>query len=332
MTTTTSGITFPAALAAASEIAAALASPGTVLPANRRGNGRQWPQSLAGGAVGIALLHVERARSGHGDWAIARAWLAEAASGNVTAASNGGLFFGAPALAFVFHIAAESTGRYRRALSVLDDATLRITRTCLASAHDRMDCGEHPELREFDLIRGLAGLSAYHLAAHPSHEITRDVLACLARLTETVHAPMDGLPPWWTGASTSGEPSPAFPGGHGNFGMSHGISAVLAFLSLAILRGITVPGAEDAAHRICAWIDQWRHGDQNGPWWPGYITVTQAEARRVDPALRPRPSWCYGTAGTARAQQLAGLALRRPGTTAGCRDRDPCRPRATPPS
>jgi hypothetical protein len=31
--------------------------------------------------------------------------------------------------------------------------------------------------------------------------------------------------------------------------MSHRISAVL---SLAILRGVTVPGAEEAVHRICA--------------------------------------------------------------------------------
>jgi hypothetical protein len=302
----------PGALATASETAATLASPGTVLPAACRGDGRRWPQSLAGGAAGIALLHVERARSGDGDWATARAWLAEAARGKITAAPNAGLFFGAPALAFVFHIAAKSTGHYHRALAALEDATAGITRTCLARAHARMDRGEHPELREFDLIRGLAGLGAYHLAAHPGHEITRDVLACLARLTEPLPAAGGGLPPWWTDASTSGELSPHFPGGHGNFGMSHGISAVLAVLSLAILRDVTVPGAEDAAHRICAWTDQWRHGGQASPWWPGYITAAQAEARHVDPAMRPRPSWCYGAAGTARAQQLAGLALRDP--------------------
>ena len=140
-----------------------------------------------------------------------------------------------------------------------------ITRTCLASAHARMDRGEQPELREFDLIRGLAGLGAYHLAAHPGHRVTRDVLACLARLTEPLPGAQDGLPPWWTSASPSGEPSPDFPGGHGNFGMSHGISAVLAVLSLAIMRGITVPGAQEAARRICAWTDQWRHGDQAAP-------------------------------------------------------------------
>ena len=300
--------------------------PGTVLPDGYRADGRRWPQSLAGGAAGIALLHVERARTGHGDWATARTWLAEAASGNVTAASNARLFFGAPALAFVFHIAASVHRPLPQCAGRAGRRHRHVTRTALAAAHARIDRGERPELREFDLIRGLAGLGAYHLAAHPGHEITRDVLTCLVRLTEPLPGTGDGLPPWWTDASPSGEPSPDFPGGHGNFGMSHGISAVLAVLSLAILRGVTVPGAHDAAHRICAWTDQWRHGDQAGPWWPGVITATQAEAGSVDPALRPRPSWCYGVAGTARAQQLAGLALRDPARRARRRGRDPRRP------
>jgi hypothetical protein len=85
------------------------ASPGTVLPDGYQRDGCRWSQSLAGGAAGIALLHVERARSGHGDWATARSWLAGAASGSTTAASNARLFFGVPALAFLFHIAAEPT-------------------------------------------------------------------------------------------------------------------------------------------------------------------------------------------------------------------------------
>lgn len=300
------------ALATASQIAATLASPGTVLPAGHHGDGRRWPQSLAGGAAGIALLHIERARSGHGDWATARTWLAEATSGHITAAPNARLFFGAPALALVVHIAARSTGQYRQALAALDDATISVTRASLATAHARMDRAERPKLGEFDLIRGLTGLGAYHLGRHPGHEVTRDVLACLTRLTEPLPGARDDLPPWWTGTSPNGQMSADFPGGHGNVGMSHGISAVLAILSLAILRGVTVPGTEDAARKICAWTDLWRHGGTSSPWWPGYITVAQAEARRVDPALRPRPSWCYGAAGTSRAQQLAGLALRDP--------------------
>jgi len=299
------------AAAVAAQIAGRLASP-AVLADGYPPGGRRWPQALAGGAAGIALLHVELARTGHGGWGPARTWLAEAASGKITAAANAGLYVGTPALAFVFQAAARGTGGYRRALATLDDATVNLTRERIACARARMDRRERPELREFDLIRGLAGLGAYHLSAHPGHQLTADVLACLARLTEPLPGTVGRRPPWWADVSPDGEPAPGCPGGHGNIGMSHGISAVLAVLSLAILRGVTVPGAEDAARRICAWTDQWKQSTPSGPWWPGYITARQAAEVRVDPALRPRPSWCYGAAGTARAQQLAGLALREP--------------------
>jgi hypothetical protein len=82
--------------------------------------------------------------------------------------------------------------------------------------------------------------------------------------------------------------------------MAHGIGSVVALLSLAVLTNVPSPGAAEAIDRICGWIDQWKQ-DSEGPWWPGYVTP--------DKAARPRPSWCYGIAGTARAQQLAGMAL-----------------------
>ncbi|MGH3929910.1 MAG: lanthionine synthetase LanC family protein [Pseudonocardiaceae bacterium] len=49
-------------------------------------------------------------------------------------------------------------------------------------------------------------------------------------------------------------------------------------------------------------------GHPSGPWWPGFITREQVHQGHVQPISRQRPSWCYGTPGLARAQQLAGLA------------------------
>jgi lantibiotic biosynthesis protein len=115
------------------------ASPGTVLPDGYQRDGCRWSQSLVGGAAGIALLHVERARSGHGDWVTARSWLAGAASGSTTAASNARLFFGVPALAFLFHIAVEPTGHYRGTLGAQDDATGSVTHAALDAAHAHVD-------------------------------------------------------------------------------------------------------------------------------------------------------------------------------------------------
>ncbi|MDI3421909.1 lanthionine synthetase C family protein [Streptomyces luteolus] len=298
----------PTALSTADRLAEALADPHTVLPSDLPEDGRAWPQSLAGGASGIALLHIERARTGRGDWSTADAWLRAALAGEISAAANANLFFGAPALAFVVHRAASASSRYARLLERLDSATATVTERRLAAARRRIDRGVYPPMEEFDLIQGLAGIGAHHLSRHPEHEIAHDVLAYLVRLTEPLPGGA-GLPPWWMEVGPTGAPHPDYPGGHGNFGLAHGIGAVLAVLSQAALRGSTTPGLATAIERICAWMDHWRHGDEASPWWPGQITREQASEQHIHQDLRPRPSWCYGASGTARAQQLAGLAL-----------------------
>jgi hypothetical protein len=297
----------PEALTVADQIAAALSDPKAVRTSGPHG-GRAWPQSLAGGAVGIALLHIERAHASRGDWGTAHAWLSAASAGELTAGANAGLFVGVPAVAFVLHAAAGHSGGYRNALANLDKATVKITRARLAQAHARIDRGDRPELKEFDLIRGLTGLGIYHLRRHPDQLITREVLSYVVRLTAPL--PRAGrLPPWWTDVSPNGGPTPGFPHGHGNLGLAHGIGAALALLSLAILEGINPAGGKEAVETICAWTDRWRGRQASATWWPGFITFGQHQEGRVDPAQRPRPSWCYGISGTARAQQLAGLAL-----------------------
>ncbi|MFF7838793.1 lanthionine synthetase C family protein [Streptomyces ossamyceticus] len=300
-----------AALLAADQLARALADPSTVWPGGRPDGPRAWPQSLAGGASGIALLHIERARTGHGDWDTAHTWLATAVHGEVSAAANANLYFGAPALAFITHRAANASNRYLRVLERLDTATFSVTRNRLAEAHQRIERAERPPMEEFDLIQGLSGLGAYHLSRHPHHEVTRDVLSYLVHLTEPMPDP-SGLPPWWMNVAPTGSPHADYPGGHGNFGLAHGIGSALSVLSLSLLRDVAVPGTGEAIERICAWTDQWRQGEETAPWWPGYVSMRQASDNHVQSALRPRPSWCYGVSGTARAQQLAGLALREP--------------------
>jgi hypothetical protein len=305
----------PDALVLADELAGALADPRASQPGGSPTHARSWPQSLAGGAAGIALLHVERARAGRGSWKTAHHWLSEAVSGEVTAAPNASLFFGAPALAFVLHLAAahpEQTG-FRRALAALDHATIAVTHTRLARAQARIDRGDHAEMREFDLVRGLAGLTAYHLSHHPDHAVTHDCLAYLVRLTEPLPRTGTDLPPWWTCVAPNGEPDSRYPHGHGNLGVSHGIGAVLAVLSLALLRGAgSPPDLAGAVARLGVWTDLWRQDDGGAPWWPGLVTVGQVDQRRLHRDLRPVASWCYGAGGMARAQQLAGMALRDP--------------------
>jgi hypothetical protein len=257
---------------------------------------------LASGALGIALLHVERARTGRAPWTTAHAWLRYAAAEPVDDGPGSHLHYGAPALAMVLHHAADHDPRhYGRALDALDTRIAPTTTARVEHAHRRIDTGQTPALTEFDAIRGLTGLGAYWHRREPDGPALRAVLSYLVRLTEALP---DGRPGWWTHLAPDGRRSPQFPDGHANNGLAHGIAGPLALLALTHRHGIQVPGHAAAIRRILAWFDQHQHGDDHDRWWPYWTTPS------TDRATRPgRPSWCYGTTGIARAQQLAGLAL-----------------------
>lgn len=174
-------------------------------------------------------------------------------------------------MAFVVHAAGQPA--YVAALGVLDGHVATLTRERLARAHGRIDRGHLPALREFDLIRGLTGIGAYLLHRHGGGDLLRDVLSYLVRLSEPQMAGGVALPGWWS---------------------DHGV----------------VTGHAEAIVRIVAWLNQWRSGTRSRAWWPETISLSEWRTGAVRQPGPQRPSWCYGTPGLARAQQLAALALR----------------------
>ncbi|MFJ6382762.1 lanthionine synthetase C family protein [Kitasatospora sp. NPDC092039] len=270
----------------------------------------QWRQSLAHGAPGIALLHIERAATGRGPWEPVRAWLSVAARTPVTSGADSYLYYGAPALAHALACAAQArVGSYRQALAHLDRTVAADAVRRCDDALARIDRGDLPMLAEFDAIRGLTGIGVVLLRRDPGGEAIHRVLRCLARLADDVEHNGEALPGWWTPTGPSGKPdADRFPSGHANTGLAHGIAGPLALLALALRRGVEVDGQHEAIRTILAWLERWRDGHA----WPYWIT----RAHLTDPDRRPlapqRPSWCYGTAGLARAQQLAALAIGDP--------------------
>ncbi|WP_346766359.1 lanthionine synthetase LanC family protein [Streptomyces sp. CB01881] len=101
---------------------------------------------------------------------------------------------------------------------------------------------------------------------------------------------------------------PGFSHGHANNGLAHGIAGPLALLALALRRGVEVEGQHAAIRTVLAWLERWR--DRHV--WPYWITSAHLTGPDRRPLAPQRPSWCYGTAGVARAQQLAALALGDP--------------------
>jgi class I lanthipeptide synthase len=267
-------------------------------------------QSLAEGATGVALLHIERARAGLGAWTTAHTWITTAAHTDISAATNASLYYGAPALAYLLHTASPGGGtRYHAARTALDKAVNSLAHRRVDAALARINRGELPRLGEFDLINGLTGIGAHLLHHTPADQALERILSYLVRLTQPQRIDGQTLPGWWASHDPHLGQSAAYPGGHGNLGMAHGISGPLALLALAYRKRITVEGHGEAMERICAWLDRWRQDHPAGPWWPQWVTLDSHRTGHLDQQGPLRPSWCYGTPGLARAQQHAAIAL-----------------------
>ncbi|RNL85556.1 lanthionine synthetase C family protein [Halostreptopolyspora alba] len=265
--------------------------------------GPGWGQSLANGALGPALLHLVTARAGLGPAEPAHAWLDAATRAPVSSHTDGGLFCGITALAYVLH----TTSAAHPTVAVLDEHIDTLARHRLDAAHTRIDRGALPEVAEFDLIKGLTGIGAYLLARTPHGRRTAEVLAYLVRLTHPITHHGEELPGWWSPNAPLSHGD--FSGGHANLGLAHGISGPLALLALALRSGVTVDDQHTAIRRICTWMDHWRAPGPGGTRWPRWVTRAQhrnGNGAETNPALL---AWCYGTPGQARAQQLAAHAL-----------------------
>ncbi|MFF6955593.1 lanthionine synthetase LanC family protein [Streptomyces sp. NPDC008317] len=268
-------------------------------------------QSLADGAAGTALLHVEAARHHAHAWQAAHRWIATAASGQVSAADTTGLFLGAPAISFLLSTPpAEYDHLYARARRAVHQHVLALAHRRTDAALARIRRGDLATFAEYDIFYGLTGIGAYLMRASPEDGAHERVLRYLVALTHPLAPGGRGLPGWWVRHDPQRGHSPYFPGGHANLGAAHGITGPLLLLAQALRRGIEVPGHRDAIRTVCDHLDSWRQDTDTGPWWPEHLSRHDLERRRPHRFHDARPSWCYGTTGIARAGQLAGIALR----------------------
>jgi hypothetical protein len=152
-------------------------------------------------------------------------------------------------------------------LAALDKHVNDLTALKLAAAYERIDRGKLARPGEYDLIRGLTGLGAYHLVRHGSADsgMTSAVLGYLVALAEPVRRHGESLPGWWSGTGPAGTPDPAWPGGHLNLGMAHGIAGILALLSGAMRAGMEVDGQAGAVSELCATFDRYRQASAACP-------------------------------------------------------------------
>ncbi|GEB50977.1 lanthionine synthetase C family protein [Streptomyces cacaoi] len=267
-------------------------------------------QSLAEGAAGIALFHIEYAAQGRSPWSPAHRWIAQAAARDISAADTTGLYLGAPALAFVLNTVPDTVRHlYQDAYSALHDNVIALAHRRADAALARLHRGTLATFGEYDTFFGLTGIGAYLLGSAPDSSAMERVLSYLVALTR----PLDNnhpTPGWWVDHDPHREHT--MPGGHGNLGAAHGITGPLLLLAQAERHGVRVEGQAGAIRAICDHLDTWRLEGEAGPWWPEPLTLADLESGRSHQRAPGRPSWCYGTPGIARAGQLAGIALNDP--------------------
>jgi len=262
-------------------------------------------QSMTGGA-GVALLHIQRALAG-ADWEPACRWIAAAARGGVSAADQAGLYIGAPAVALALHTAnADGQDRFTVARDEINRRVTDLAHRRVTTARTRMR-RYLAAFREYDLGYGLTGIGALLLRTEPGGDALGRILEYLVALTNPIRVDDVFLPGWW--ADHDPDPATPTPDGHANLGIAHGITGPLALLGLATRAGIEVEGQRTAIEAIRTFLDSWRQEHEAGPWWPEWITRSELAAARPAHDHPPRPSWCYGATGIARAQQIAAIAL-----------------------
>ena len=168
-----------------------------------------WSQNLGAGAAGTALLHIARAHAGLGTWVTAHWWATAMTRQPITVDPDAsGLFDGPMAVAYVLRTAHQDA--YAGALDTLDRHVNALTRDRLARAHERIDRGELPPMREYDLISGLTGTGAYLLHRGGDDELLTAVLDYLVRLTTPIPPQKEGCP---AGGPVTGHPTSQNPTG-----------------------------------------------------------------------------------------------------------------------
>lgn len=155
----------------------------------------------------------------------------------------------------------------------------------------------------YDLITGLVGWGVLSIAADANYPDTEWRHLCehiMSLLVLRSRMPIqDGV---MTGFQCDYEHDPEPAGLGSNSGIAHGISGVLAFLSIAKRQSITVPHIDDAISRLTSWLLS--VGDSGS--WPGKV-VAQPSGSTTSPGL-DRNAWCYGRFGVSAALLLASQA------------------------
>ncbi|MDN3505920.1 MAG: lanthionine synthetase C family protein [Simkaniaceae bacterium] len=217
------------------------------------------------------------------------------------------LFGGVAGICFSLREASYEGTRYQAILRALDDVILReLDNVYLSPLRLHRNKQEPAPSFLHDLILGLPGIGRYLLEDLSLFgDLVEKSLICLINLCRPFVYKEKVVPGWILSAqdrlntSSGTKPKENF-----NLGLAHGISGILAFFSIAWIKGVRVDGLQDMMLQIAEWIKKQKIASEGTIQWPACAAVEE------DVICRPsRDAWCYGVPGIARTLFLCGKAL-----------------------
>lgn len=228
---------------------------------------------------------------------------------------NLSLYNGLAGMAFAVREASFVDSRYQTLLGSLDQHFGKgVKDMYLSPIHKHIKSNEPVPFSLYDITLGVSGIGRYLLEdlQNPSfHHLSKQICLALVSLSRPKKIRGKIIPGWYVSEKSplNKELQAVDPNGNFNLGLAHGIAGVLAYLSIALIKGLEVPGQREAIERISSWIIDRAQGTNDTKRW-SYSTSWEEEVEGQKRQEQfSQEGWCYGVPGVSRSIYLAGKAL-----------------------
>jgi len=253
--------------------------------------------------MALACGQLDRCYPGDGWDKVAHRYLRIASDAAGKTVLGPALFSGLAGIGFVADFLSPNGSRYKSLLSAIDEAL----GDAIVAICDTLNTSHGCRVADMDVVSGAAGIALYFLSRHhlaAAQVPSRKLIGALAQISTRDSA----LPAWHTPSEKlTSAMHRSWPGGCLNCGLAHGITGVLATLSIARIQGLEMDSVPEAIHANAQWLLDQASYDEWGLNWPTAVPLLPRSSS--EQGHFSRSAWCYGVPGIARALWLAGRAV-----------------------
>lgn len=223
------------------------------------------------------------------------------------------LIDGLAGICFAITLSGQEKGRYKKLQNTLDLFLIKgINQDYLIPLQKNINGGLYSNQNLYDVISGVTGIGNYflnNLEKKGFVEIVKEILSTLVSFCSPIIIHGREVPGWYRHTEDTFEDKSRFPKGNFDLGFAHGIPGILAFFSLALLKGVIVNRQKETILKLTDWIWDKRLVGAQGIFWSDRVSFEEETTGKKENNSFIFDGWCYGTPGITRSLFLAGSAL-----------------------